>query len=270
MQDELHQVGIAALGHGREEVPADRLAAAGQPRGLDRLPGPRRHGGLVEHDPPQVRVCLKEPQRQSATPAADVDDGPERREVVRGRHRPRDRRGIAGHDLVEERPLVGVPAEVREEVDPVYVVERRLPRPHAMQEVPTGPPERLAGDEEHHRPQRPRCVAPERLGQRRQGEPPVGRLREHALARQQPQHAVERRRVRAGRGRQVVRAPRPAGQQVGDAQVGRGVERLADAVPEEEVAKVLARRGGLRAHRRCPPCKRCATRPGRGAKRTSA
>src|SRR6266516_48873 len=34
VQDELHQVGVAALGHGRDEVPADRLAAAGQPRGL--------------------------------------------------------------------------------------------------------------------------------------------------------------------------------------------------------------------------------------------
>jgi hypothetical protein len=173
-------------------------------------------------------------------PAADVDERADSAEVVGRRHRPCRRRGLRGHEVVEERPLLGVLAVVAEEANPVHAVECRLPRPHGVQQVPPRAPERLAAVEQHARPHRVRRVAAERLGHRRQDEPPVVRLREHARAGQQPQHAVERRRVGPGRAGEVVRGARPAGEEIGDAQLGRDVDRLGEPVAVEQAAELLA------------------------------
>ena len=58
----------------------------------------------------------------------------------------------------------------------------------------------------------------------------------------------------AGRGREVVRPPRPFGQEIGDAELGGDGDRLADPVALQQAAEVLAGRAGRSARR--PPIAR--------------
>jgi hypothetical protein len=149
------------------------------------------------------------------------------------------------HRVIEDGPHVGVATVVFEDLHAVRVVKCRHFGPHGVKEVLPGLPQHLAHLKQDRRAQRSRRVASEQLGHRRQGEPAITGLGEHPLARQVSQHPGEGWRMRAARRREILRAPRPIGQQIGDAQLGHGVQRLADAVPEDQSAEIVTRRDGL-------------------------
>ena len=123
--------------------------------------------------------------------AAHVDERVELREVVRtgdsvvlGARDARHRRG-------EHAVLVRMRAKPREVRLSVHVIEAHVSRPHAVEELAPAAPVVPVDDHLREAPERARDAAPERRGGRRQPETAVGRLGEHADARQRAEHAVD-------------------------------------------------------------------------------
>jgi hypothetical protein len=92
-----------------------------------------------------------------------------------------------------------------------------------LQRAP-GAPEVIVAQHQHQRAHRAGRVGSQAPAERTEREPAVLALREHAEGGQRAQQAPERGRVRAGGGK-VVRRARAVGQQVGQAELRRHVER---------------------------------------------
>jgi hypothetical protein len=82
---------------------------------------------------------------------------------------------------------------------------------------------------------RHRVVAAQELSGGGQGEAAVGRLGEDSDRRRRPQQPVEGRRVRPGRGRELLRVVGVVAQQIRDPELGRDRDRARALVAADEV-----------------------------------
>ena len=98
---------------------------------------------LVEQDALEVQVLGEDRRDQAAAPSADVDDRLHAREVVAPGDQLRMGGRVAEHALVEQGRDLWVLREVVEQALAVDMVERRLARTHAVQQVAPGPPVRV-------------------------------------------------------------------------------------------------------------------------------
>ena len=170
-------------------------------------------------------MAAREGGKQGPAAAADVDDGANTGEVVARRHGRRKRRGPLEHRGVEDGGVLGMPGQVLEHGHPVGGVESGLAGPDRVQDVlewlaaPEGPVYQGPG------PHRGGSAGPQPVPEDGQAERPGWRLADYAEGGEQAQDAVQRGFVRAGVCGQLRAAHRPAGQAVGNAELGHGIDR---------------------------------------------
>ena len=172
--------------------------------------------------------------QQRAVPATDVDH---RAEAVEAAHVGDAGHGVAGalrHRLVEHRLLLGVLAHVVERRGPVDAVVGGLAGPHRLAQLAPRPPHVVAREQQHEVAQRGGVVGAQPAPVRSEGVGAGLDLVEDVEARQRPQHAAQRRRVRAGERGQLGRGARPVPEVVGDLQGGRHVQHLGGEEAEQE------------------------------------
>ena len=174
---------------------------------------------------PATRVGAQDRGDQPALAAANVHHPGEAREVVGGHD---GRRGGGREDChpgIEHRPEPRVGGVAREGVlGAEEVAGRALACADAVLKRAPGVPEVIVAEHQNQRAHRARRVGAQAPAERPEREAAVLALREHAEGGQRAQQAPERGRVRAGGGK-VVDRPRAVGQQVGQAELRRDVER---------------------------------------------
>ena len=147
---------------------------------------------------------------------------------------------------------LGVSGEVVVEADPVGVVERGLPGPGGVQQVAPRSPVRFVQQQQDSRPQGARDARTQSRPHRGQGEAVRPDLIEHSGPREDQQNSAEAWRMRPGRPRQLLDLPRAVGQEVGNAEPRRDVDRLRDPIAPNEGQKPLPgldTRNRARVHR---------------------
>ena len=150
----------------------------------------------------------------------------EAREVVGGHDGRRGGGREDGHAGIEHRPEPRVGGVAREGVlGAEEVPGRALAGADAVLQRAPGAPEVIVAEHQHQRAHRARRVGAQAPAERPEREAAVLALREHAEGGQRAQQAPERGRVRADGGGEVVDRPRAVGQQVGQAELRRDVER---------------------------------------------
>jgi hypothetical protein len=112
-----------------------------------------------------------------------------------------------------------------------------LAGPHAVGQGGPGVAEVAAADERGPRRDRVRRVGPQWCSQVGEREPLAVLLGEHPDAGERPQQAVQRVTIRACRLGKLVRRPWAVGEQVGDPEDGRGMDRLRHLVAVHEPAE---------------------------------
>ena len=147
---------------------------------------------------------------------------------------------IPGHACVEQGRHLGVSGEVVEDARAVDVVERGLPGAHGVQQVAPRSPVRFVEQELDGGPQGPRDARAQCGPHRGQGEAARPDLVEHSDPRQEQQDSAEAWRMRPRRVGQLVDLPRSVGQEVGNLELGRDVDRLRDPIAPKEGQKTLA------------------------------
>src|SRR5262249_41663404 len=98
-------------------------------------------------DAVHTRIRLEDRGEQHAMTTSDIDDGLEAREVVRLGHRRADARRNAGHALVKDGRLVGVPAEIVEDGFAKNAVKGRGTGLDRLKQIAAGPPVPLGATE---------------------------------------------------------------------------------------------------------------------------
>jgi len=150
-------------------------------------------------------------------------------------------RRVAAHGRVEHGRHLRVSGEVVKEARSVGVVERGLPGPHGVQQVAPRSPVRFVEQQQDGRPQGARDARTQSDPHRGQGEAARPDLIEHSGPREDQQDSAEAWQMRPGRLRQLLDLPRAVGQEVGNAEAGRDVDRLRDPIAPNEGEKPLSR-----------------------------
>jgi predicted ATPase/DNA-binding XRE family transcriptional regulator len=185
VQDAFHQHHVAGR-HRFEKVADFDRPPAGQPRPLQRLRGARRARGGVEQYPAGTGRGRQDRREQRAAPAADVDHGAGRGEVIRLGHLRGDPLGALAHGGVEDAGQTGIGGEVVEERPAVHVAEHRLAGAHAMGQPSPRPPGRGGAEQQQAGAHRPRMISAQRLAQLGQRDLPGRDLVDHAEHHQGP------------------------------------------------------------------------------------
>jgi hypothetical protein len=147
---------------------------------------------------------------------------------------------VAAHGRVEHARHLGVSGEVVPEARSVGVVERGLPGPHGVQQVAPRSPVRFVEQEQDGWPQGARDARAQQGCQLGQGEAARPDLIEHSDPGEEQQDSVEAWPMRPGRVSQLVDLPRAVGQEVGNAEPRRDVDRLRDPIAPNEGQKALS------------------------------
>ena len=139
-----------------------------------------------------------------------------------------------------------------EEAPGVGGVEAGLTRPYAVEEVPPRPPVQRMSAEERQGPERIGSIRPERLRERREGEPAWLDLLQDSRARHRPQEAMEAVGLAPGLRRQRLGRLSTGGEAIGDAESRHHVETLRVPVSAQEPEHLVggaSRHGGTLARR---------------------
>ena len=187
-----------------------------------------------------MRRAFPDGTQQHAASPADVDDRPERRDVVGRDHRAGLAGGAVGHRRLERGEPRRVRGEVGEEGLAVHDLVRRAP-PAQRADEPGG---RLVvdlaarGDHSTQRHRRGREQVRTDGGER---EPPVGPLLDDLLGGEAAQHPVQRTGRRAELGREVVRAARTGGERLRHPERDRREQQLRHEVAVGEAGEPVRR-----------------------------
>ena len=127
--------------------------------------------------------------------------------------------------------------EVVEDRRSVDVAERGFPGPHAVQQVAPRPPVRFVEPQQDGWPQGARDTRTQQGRHLGQGEAARPDLVEHSDPGEEEEDSAEAWRMRRGRVCQLVDVARSVGQEVGNAEPGRDVDRLRDSIPPNEGQK---------------------------------
>jgi hypothetical protein len=119
-----------------------------------------------------------------------------------------------------------MPGEVVEDARSVDVVERGFPGPHGVQQVTPRSPVRFVEPQQDGWPQGARDACAQQGRHLGQGEAAWSDLVEDSDPGEEQQDSAEAWRMRPGRACQFVDLPGSVGEEVGNAEPGRDVDRL--------------------------------------------
>ena len=234
VDDLLEQVQVRPFRHRRKEVAAHQLAALREPLVRDRLPGRRDDVGQIEEDSPRRRIGPQDRGQEDPVRTPDVRHGPHRGEIVDPYQLARRQGRQVAHRRVEEAGLPGVLGVPVEQLHPERLARHGPAGADGPVQPPPGQPVPRCRLDDREVAHGAGCVGAQRLAEGGQLEGTRGDLGEDADAREQPQHPVEGRRIRADATGERGAGARAVANVIGDPELSDDADGLAGLVARDE------------------------------------
>jgi hypothetical protein len=238
------EIDVAACRHAREHVAAHHLATVGDPFPGEEGQGAFHDAGHVQQDAAQMRMGLENGREHDAMAATDVDDAFHAGEVVRICHRGPCGRRQCAHGVVEDARLLRVPRQEGEGAfHAVADLEVVLAGADAIGEALERRPDALT-TQEHERAHGVPGIGAQAIAHRRKLESPRAEVPDDVDGCQHSEQAMHPIGLRACRLRDLDECPGALGEQVGNAQLGRGVDGACYLIGQVELHGRHLRRPG--------------------------